>query len=63
MEFWDEGEGTDGCHQKFMHSPEEVANDPRILYWVMFFPYLSLTSLNGLETLPPTIKSVQFATN
>ena len=31
-----------------LHSPEEVASDPRILRWVMFFPYLSLASLNGL---------------
>ena len=32
----------------FLHSPEEVASDPRILCLVMFFPYLSLASLNGL---------------
>ncbi len=31
-----------------LHSPEEVTSDPRILRWVMFFPYLSLASLNGL---------------
>ena len=30
-----------------MHCPEEVASDPRILCWVMFFPYLGLASLNG----------------
>ncbi len=30
------------------HSPEEVASGPRILCWVMFFHFLSLTSLNGL---------------
>ncbi len=31
-----------------LHSPEEVASDPRILCWVMFFPYLGLASLNRL---------------
>ncbi len=31
-----------------VHSPEEVASGPRILCWVMFFSYLSLSSLNGL---------------
>ncbi len=30
------------------HSPEEVTSGPRILCWVIFFPYLSLASLNGL---------------
>ncbi len=33
---------------KTLHSPEEVASDPRILCWVMVFHHLSLASLNGL---------------
>ncbi len=32
----------------YLHSPEEVASGPRILCWVMFFPYLGLASLSGL---------------
>ncbi len=35
-------------HELKLQSPEEVASDPRILCWVMFFPYLGLASLNGL---------------
>ncbi len=28
-----------------LHSPEEVASDPRILCWVMFFPYIRIQTL------------------
>ncbi len=31
-----------------VHSPEEVARGHRLLCWLIFFPFLSLTSLDGL---------------